>query len=196
MAGINTESAVDLLKKGKIIGFPTDTVNGMGVLYDNFEGIERIFDLKKRDKSKPFALFFPSVEWVYMFFRKSKTLEIIADAFLPGPLTLIASPRRMLHNMLMKDSLASFRVPADKRLQELLLKAGKPIAVTSLNLSGEKIIIDEREAHKKLPEVSIFGALSKASVPSTVVRVFGGNIDFVREGAVSSRDFIRKLKNI
>ena len=165
----------------------------MGVLYDNFDGIEKIFYLKKREKNKPFALFFHSRESVFNFFRKSKTLDIITREFLPGPLTIISSPKKNLHPLLLKENLASFRVPDNKMLLSLLKEIGKPLAVTSLNLSGERVICTKEESMKKLKSISIFGTLKTKLVYSTIIKVYSGNIEILREGVISSREFYRKL---
>jgi L-threonylcarbamoyladenylate synthase len=193
MAGIDIKRAADLLNSGETAAFSTDTVNGMGVLYDNEESIERIFELKKRDKGKPFSLFFYSKNQVFEFFRKSKLLERVIDSFLPGPLTIVSHPKRVLCSLLVKDNMASFRIPKNAQILNLLKRLDRPMAVTSLNVSGEKIIDSEEEAFEKIKEIFIYGSLKKGVKPSTVVRISNGRTEILREGVLSKEDFYKGI---
>ena len=75
---------------GKIIAFPTDTVYGVGALLNDLEGINKIYELKHRDNSKPLAILAPSIESIlpYIEYPKVEVMELM-ERYWPGALTII-----------------------------------------------------------------------------------------------------------
>ncbi|MGE3062147.1 MAG: L-threonylcarbamoyladenylate synthase [bacterium] len=194
MAGTgNIQKTVDLLNKGGVIAFSTDTVNGMAALYDNEDAINSIFRMKKRCKDKPFALFFSSKESVLKYFHNSKLLKMVIDEFLPGPLTVISKPKRRVNKLLLKDGFASFRIPEKKDVLLLLELLKKPLAVTSLNVSGERVLTSEYGVEKVFDSISIFNKLKPSKTPSTIVKIKNGKIEILREGAISKAVFFERI---
>ncbi|MDD3802812.1 MAG: L-threonylcarbamoyladenylate synthase [bacterium] len=196
MAGTELEKIVDLLNKGQVVAFSTDTVNGMGALCNSNSAIEKIFSLKKRSSEKPFALFFHSKVRALEYFERSPLLERVIDEFMPGPLTIVARVKKRINPLLAKDNFASFRIPKDRKILLLLESLDKPLAVTSLNLSGKNVITSKEEALKVFKDVKIFGKLSEKSIPSSVIRICNCEIEFLREGAISKSGFFKRIKNI
>ncbi len=112
------ESAAELLLKGKILIFPTDTVYGIGALHSHPEAIERLYALKNRPRHKPLIALIHTPP-----LNMPKTFYHLAEHFWPGPLTLIASS-------------TGYRMPAHPTTQKLLQLTGQPILTTSANLSN------------------------------------------------------------
>ncbi len=130
----------DLINKEII--FPTDTVYGLGTLWDDQIGIEKIYSIKKRDGRKPLAVLVASFEQIkdYIEINNPNTLELV-NKYWPGAVTFIFKKKRDFNYPL--DTIA-FRIPNSKIALEILKKFG-PLATTSVNLSGEEPINDSDE---------------------------------------------------
>lgn len=132
------EKAVSLLKNGKIVAFPTDTVYGLAVNAEDTTAIDKLYQIKKRAKDKPLVLFLEKKEdfisFAEMVFLSAQKL---INKFWPGPLTLLfkankASPA----DLVSKEGKIGMRFP-DHPVPNNIMKKGKLLlATTSANLSG------------------------------------------------------------
>lgn len=186
MSGIRIEHAAELLEKGDSIVFGTDTINGIGCSASDAKAVIKLFEMKKRETGKPFVMLFADMKEVFRYFEYDERVERIAAACMPGGITIVHKPRRKLSALLMKDGYASFRIPARESLLSLISYFGKPLASTSLNLAGEPIITDRKEAQKVFHSY-IFNNLTSRTEPSTVIKMHKGRIEMLREGAVKIR---------
>ena len=136
--------AADLLKAGKIISFPTDTVYGFAVDASNKEAVTNLYQLKNRDQKKPIAIFVKDIASAKKIFSFSKKAEEIAEKFLPGALTLVlpikcGTSLELASNLNNNhDGFLGFRIVNTDFIKKLFEKLDGIIAVTSANLSGEK----------------------------------------------------------
>jgi len=117
---LTIESAAELLCKGKIIIFPTDTVYGIGALSSFPDAVERIYAIKKRCSTKPLIALTSHLPP-----NMSKEFYTLAERFWPGSLTLIISPKM------------GFRMPDHPITLGILNLVKEPILTTSANLSGQ-----------------------------------------------------------
>lgn len=136
--GQNNSLEIDL--KGKIIIFPTDTVYGIGCLYDDLEAVKRIYEIKQRDYSKPMAILCHDLEMVKNVIDEDSIFDDNLTKYWPGKLTLIFKKNKRVSNIITanKDSVG-VRIPNHEISLKLLKKFG-PMVVTSLNLSSEPAI--------------------------------------------------------
>ena len=123
---------------GKIFIYPTDTIYGIGCNALNESAVNKIKEIKKRDKNKPLSIISPSIEWIKENCIIDENLDL--NKYFPGPYTLILKKKNpdFLSWVSSTDSLG-VRIPANeftKKIQE----AGVPFITTSVNLSGEKPI--------------------------------------------------------
>ena len=130
------EETVELLKSGAVVAFPTDTVFGIGVIYNDAQAIAKMKKAKGRDASKPFPLMVADLkqleEVAYIGDRERR----IAQKYTPGALTLVLKRK----DTVSRESVNGFdtiaiRIPDDRFVLKLLKKAG-PMFVTSANISG------------------------------------------------------------
>ncbi len=192
MSGIDIKYTKTLLKKGNIIIFGTDTVNGLGCIYNNNLSLKNLYKIKNRPKDKPFILLCDSKESVFKIFEYNEIVENLINRFMPGSLTIIAKPKIKISKFLLKNGFASFRIPARKSLLNLLKSINAPIASTSLNISGKNIILKRDEAKKTFNNIHIFNNLTSKSMPSTIVKIINNKIVVLRKGKIKKEDILGK----
>lgn len=178
--------ALNYLKSGRPVIFATDTVNGIGCIYDNTECIEKIFRMKKRDEDKPLILLFDSMNRVKEYFELNNEEKGLAERYMPGALTIIARIKKPANRYIVKDNRTGFRIPDNDTIRELIRAAGKPIAATSINFSGNNVIKSRDKAAGLFPGAHIYGELTEQSVPSTIVSIEKGEINILRKGKISA----------
>ena len=143
-------NAVEVLKKGGIILYPTDTIWGIGCDANNKEAVNKIFTLKKRAKSK--ALIILIAEYTNLY---KLMLQVPPSAFNEMhnklPTTIIFdNVNNICKEILANDGSAAIRLVKDKFCQEIIFNLGNPIISTSANISGQKNPIEFNEINKEL----------------------------------------------
>ncbi len=176
---------------GGVVSFVTDTVWGVGCLPSNEKGVEKIYELKNRDRSKPLILMSDRVEHLLPYVKNipEKAHELMEKHF-PGALTLIfeksdLTPLFMTSNK----NTVGIRVPANpvfKRLCEVV--DGHVLATTSANLSGQKAASNYEEAVKSVGEhveyVFEDYGFHCQGLASTVALALDDDIKVLRQGEV------------
>ena len=136
-AGIG--AAVDLLRSGRLVAFPTETVYGLGADARNDRAVAAIFDAKGRPQFNPLIVHVGSIEEVANIVRMDAAAQRLASAFWPGPLTLVLPVRPDAGiSARVGAGLPSIavRVPEHALAQRLLHAFGGPVAAPSANQSG------------------------------------------------------------
>ena len=131
---LEIEKAVKHLKKGGIIIYPSDTIWAIGCDATNQSSIDKIYNIKKRDKNLPFICLMNDYKMVEKYTNISKSLENIVK-LQKEPTTVIYDNVKNLKTFV--NSIA-IRVPNDIFCNKLLNKFNKPIISTSVNISGKK----------------------------------------------------------
>ena len=136
MEKVTTQELLTKDIKGKIICFPTDTIYGVGALYNDLDAIEKIYKMKKRDEGKPLAILTSSKDIdKYVIINNDDTYKLIDEGW-PGALTLIFKKSDLINDLITKglDTVA-FRMPNSKIALTILDRFGL-LATTSVNISG------------------------------------------------------------
>ncbi|MCI2395811.1 L-threonylcarbamoyladenylate synthase [Aliiroseovarius sediminis] len=131
--------AASLLRDGALVSFPTETVYGLGADATNDRAVARIFEAKGRPRFNPLIIHLPTPEAVADFAILDGAAQDLAQAFWPGPLTLVLpmKPGGGLSKLVAAGlPTVAVRVPAHPLAQELLMATGRPIAAPSANPSG------------------------------------------------------------
>lgn len=183
---INLISKEDLL--GKVIAFPTDTVFGVGAIISDIEAINKIYKLKNRDYSKPLAILASKVDDIIPYIENvSQEVLDIMNKYWPGALTIIFKKSNLVDKVVTNNlETIAFRIPASKVAQEVLDKYG-PLAVTSVNLSGEVPLNSYEEIEKTFgKDIDYIVAKNEPSsnVSSTIIDVTNKDIKIIRYGEV------------
>jgi L-threonylcarbamoyladenylate synthase len=183
------ELAVEVLRRGGIVAFPTDTVYGLGADASNEQAIAKIFRVKRRPGNLPLPLLLSDKSDI------TKVASIVpdiarrlADRFLPGGLTLVLSKGKSVSSAVTAggDTVA-VRVPDHHVPVDIIRRLGAPLVGTSANLSGKPAPTTAEEVRAQLGgevDLVIDGGRCPGGVESTVVDVSGDAPVLVREGAV------------
>ena len=182
---------VEVLKRGGIVIYPTDTLYGLAVDATNSKALARLRNLKGREKKKPISIILPNVEAIADYVEWNTPAKKIANRFLPGPLTLVLPARPHVLAELQLLGMVGVRVPKDTFALALAKAFGKPYTATSANRSG---LPTPATPHAILAQ---FGSLvdeidlvidageRRGGTGSTVVTFRDNNPYIVREGILS-----------
>lgn len=188
---LDSENLNKILKNGGVIAFVTDTVWGLGCLPESEKGVEKIYEIKGRDRSKPLILMSDDTENLKPYVKNipNKAQELI-DAYFPGALTVILekSDKTPLYMTSGKNTVG-IRVP-DNEFFKLLcsLTDGHVLATTSANLSNQPSSKTYEEAKASIGELAdiVFEdyGCSCAGRESTVVIADDNNYKVLRQGSI------------
>lgn len=132
------ENLIDALKSGGTILYPTDTIWGLGCDATNVDAIQKIFEIKKRDRSKSVIILVESEKRLQDLVEVPQIAWEIMDLS-EKPVTLIYdNPKGLPKELLAEDGSIGIRLVKDNYLKKLIGKLNKPLVSTSANLSGDK----------------------------------------------------------
>lgn len=167
--------AAELVGRGAIIAFPTDTVYGLMALPS---AGERIFEIKRRRPDKQLIAMAASVEPLRALVMMPPSAEEYARRHWPGPLTIVL--RRAAD-----DGTLGIRVPDHPVALALLRAIGRPVLTTSANLSGEPPAMAAEEVRLEGLAAIVDGGRAPGGIPSTVVNLTGDEPRLIRAGPVT-----------
>ena len=190
--------AVRLIRMGKVIAFPTDTVYGVGAHGFNERAIEHIYVVKERPTDKAIPYLLAQAADISLVAREiPQAARILAEVFWPGPLTLVIPAAVRVPKVLTAggDTVA-VRVPNQPITRALIDAVGAPLAATSANLSGAT---DPASAAEVLAQLKgripliLDGGTTPGNVPSTVVDVTTDPPTVLRVGVIGIEEVERAL---
>jgi L-threonylcarbamoyladenylate synthase len=180
------QAVAAIVQRGGLAIFPTDTVYGIGCDPTWERSVERIFDAKRRPRSKPLSLHFAGVDDLLSYAGGNELAERVARAFLPGPLTLVVRrPSKVAEYVTSGLETLGLRAPKHVLCQTILRYCG-PLAATSANLSGNPAYAG-RDPVTELPPADVFvdDGPTPVGAESTIIDVCGKRPRLVREGAIT-----------
>jgi tRNA threonylcarbamoyl adenosine modification protein (Sua5/YciO/YrdC/YwlC family) len=180
------QRVVDILRKGGIVAYPTDTYYGIGCDIMNKKAIEKIYAIKQRDKNKPFSFICPDLKDISTYAKISNFAYRNMKRLLPGPYTFVLSGSRMVPKiMLTKRKTAGIRVPNHQIALALSKELGNPIISTSATDPDGNIFEDPSLLHdyfqNRLEAVIDGGPVPGA--PSSVISLIDDIPEIIRYGA-------------
>ena len=145
------DAALDAIRRGLIVGVPTDTVYGVAVDPANPEAVRRLFDLKGRGYHMPLAVLVASFEQVESLIQLAPSERRFVEPYWPGAFTAVLRWRRALAEGVGDHHRGTLgvRMPDHPTLTDLLNRSG-PLAVTSANRSGSPPALDAAGARRVL----------------------------------------------
>ncbi len=180
------EQVVDILKRGGIVAYPTDTTYGIGCSIFSKKGLERIYQVKQRDKRKPFSFICADLSEVSRYTRLTNQAFKIMKRYLPGPYTFVLEASREVPDLLTtRQKTVGIRIPDNPVCMAIVQSLGIPIVTTSANLSGDDPVGDPLEILRQFGkniDIVVDGGLLATEV-SSVISLVGDQIELLREGA-------------
>ena len=185
------ERAVQLLRAGELVAFPTETVYGLGADASNVSAVAKIFAVKGRPQDHPLIVHVPGVEhldrWACEVPEKARAL---AKAFWPGPLTLIVKRRpEVIDAITGGQDTVGIRVPNHPLALELLKAFDGGVAAPSANRFGHVSPTTAQHVHDELGDavaMILDGGPCQVGIESTIVDLTGERTTILRPGMVSA----------
>ena len=183
--------AVDLLRGGSVVAFPTETVYGLGADAFSARAVAEVYRLKNRPTWNPLIVHVSTVEAARGLAETWPELaNELAARFWPGPLTMVVERARHLAGVGAADATIAIRVPAHDVALQLLDAVAIPLAAPSANRSERLSPTTARHVLRSLPEVPLVldGGAASLGIESTVVDVTGDEPRLLRPGALGLRE--------
>lgn len=189
--------AARILQEGEIVVFPTETVYGVGAVFDNREAVKKVFQAKQRPADSPLLVHLSSIEQVKLVAETVPDLALkLMEDFWPGPLSLILPAKPTVPPEVTggKDSVG-LRMPSHPVAKALIDITG-PLAATSANLSGRPSPVTaehvKQDLDGRIPLVLDAGETG-IGIESTIVDMTGEKLKILRTGGVSVEDIEKVL---
>jgi tRNA threonylcarbamoyl adenosine modification protein (Sua5/YciO/YrdC/YwlC family) len=200
---INSESpeasliryAADQIRSGEVLGMPTDTFYGLAADPFNLRAVDRVYEIKSRNRHKPLSLLIESVDQAEELAQPlPEEFHVLARRYWPGPLTIIvkASPRLPLKVTANTGNIA-IRIPSAKIPLSVVQAAQIPITATSANLSGAEectTAMAVRDQLRHRISIIVDGGTSPREIPSTIIDLTDEEARWriIREGAIPAQE--------
>ena len=198
---INSEaaSASEALRKGGVVAFPTETVMGLGVVYNDRRAYDRLNKVKERPEDKPYTLMVKNVEEIAKYAVIDEATQRVIDSFMPGSLTILVKvkknsvPSYVTHNT----DIIGIRVPTNIEARILLDMVSIPLLVPSANKSGSKPALNSDEVKQIFGQELDFvmSGKAKGEVPSTIADLTKESPKVVRPGPITEEDIVKVWNN-
>lgn len=196
--------AVDNIIEGKVIAFPTNSVYGLGCDPTNMDAVDRLYQVKFRDRSKGFLLLVFDLQEAEKIAIFNETARRLADHFWPGELSLIL--KRKQDNIIPPEVTSSeetigLRIPKNEIVREILNKLTERgefggIVGTSANYAGEPPCESGKEISNKILspiDFIIDSGKIKSGIPTTIVDCTSSEIKILREGKIEKEEILQVL---
>ncbi len=208
------QSALDTLRRGGVVVFPTETAYGLAADATNTRAVERVLAIKGREEGKTVALIASDLTMAERYLEFSSRLHELAREFWPGPLTIVAKAKSggagslpvrqaggfagkgtdLSSAVIRENGTVALRVSSHPVAARLSRDLRVPIVATSANRSGESSCYSVPAARQQLdsqslqPDLYLDGGVLPRRKPSTIVKEVGRRLEIVRQGsAVLSR---------
>ena len=179
----------EIIRRGGLAVFPTETVYGLGGNGCDAEAAKRIYAAKGRPSDNPLIIHLASAEDAAKYAVTCPLYERLAKAFMPGPLTVILPKRDCIpHSVTGGLDSVAIRVPSHPVAHALCLAAGVPIAAPSANLSGKPSPTSAAHVIADLDgrvDVILDGGDCEIGLESTIVKIDGETLTLLRPGAIT-----------
>jgi len=191
---VGIQKAVQIINKGGIVIFPTDTVYGIGCDPYNQKAVLSLYKIKKREETKLFPVIGYSKKELEKIAEFNDKAEKIAEMFWPGPITLILKVKdENIRKSLGLGKKIAVRVPNNQCVLSLL-KECKLLVATSANISGTTSLTDPNDCKRDLNgyDLLLDGGILSDDGESTIVEIDRNKLRIVRSGSISEEE-LKKL---
>jgi L-threonylcarbamoyladenylate synthase len=189
------EIASKLLREGKVVAFPTETVYGLGASAFNREAIERVYEIKGREKQKALTVHIASKEDLNLFAKEIPPIaERLISLFWPGPLTIILPKRKEVPKEISPTEKVGLRMPSHP-ISLSLIEGSGPLVAPSANLSGYPSSTNPKMVIEQLGDkidCLIDGGKTPLGIESTVIDITDKPV-ILRAGIITKEEIERAI---
>lgn len=190
------KQVAEILDRGGVVAFPTDTVYGLAVRSDDPVAIQRMKDAKQRPESKPFPMMVGSLSQIEAVASLSEREIRLIRRWMPGALTMIFNKKPEVSEVITNGfDTIGIRMPDDPWILELIKEMGCGLLVPSANLSGEPPASDSDEVLRQLDgriDAVVLGR-SGAQLASTIIDAREKQIKVIRQGKIRLEEIMESL---
>ena len=192
--------ASDILKKGEVVSFPTETVYGLGADATNSDAVAKIFSAKNRPSFNPLIIHLPNTQMVEKYVELSQLTKDLSNIFWPGPFTMVLPLKKNSGiSTLITAGLetVAIRVPSHPVAHTLLNEFNGPIAAPSANKSGQISPTTAQHVDQEFGdelELIIDGGPCDNGLESTIVKVVYDQLTILRPGNVTVEEIQEKIE--
>ena len=187
--GNDLKSAAKIILDGGLVVFPTETVYGLGGNALQSDAAQKIYSAKGRPSDNPLIIHIAEPQDAEKYAYVSEIYYRLADAFMPGPLTVIMPKRECIpHSVTGGLETVAVRCPSHPIAHALIEEAGVPIAAPSANISGRpsptdaKYVIEDMNGRV---DMIIDGGECEIGLESTIVKIDGNSLTLLRPGGIT-----------
>jgi L-threonylcarbamoyladenylate synthase len=190
-------AAVDVLRRGGVVAYPTDTLYGLAADSASDAAMERLFEVKRRDRKQAIPLIAADIEQARAAGQLGAADLRLARTFWPGPLALVVRAQPAVSSLVSaEDGTVAIRVPAHPLARSLAAAFGRCITATSANLSGATPSASPdavAESLRDRVELLLDGGDAPGGPPSTIVLLGSSGPTLVRAGAIAWERVLESL---
>lgn len=180
----NIEEIITALNNGAVLVTPTDTVYGLVCDAAKEAAVEKVFEIKKRDRNNPIAIFVKDIKMAKQYAQISKEQEDILNKSWPGAVTFVLKSKLGLAPLVYKANTIGMRIPDYDLIKDIFRKFDRPLAQTSANISGQPAPTRIKDVLNQLGEEDVLvidaGDLPE-NKPSKVIDLTAKNNKIIRE---------------
>lgn len=180
----------NLIKQGKVVIFPTETVYGIGTNGLDKDAVKKVFEIKKRSFKNPINLLVNGIPMVEKLAKNITPLEYkLMETFFPGPFTIILNKKEIVPDIVTASlDCVGVRMSSNQFVNDLITLSDCPIAAPSANISGHlsKTNLDDVfDEFSNSVDYIVDGGKCEFGIESTVVRVIDGIPNILRPGFIT-----------
>ena len=181
-------NVIDVIEKGGVVVFPTDTVYGVATNSLDETAIKKLFELKGRNDNKPICVLTSNVDKIKKIAYINEEEQKIIDKYMPGALTIILNKKNNVSNVLTSNlDTVGVRIPNNEIALRILGKLDYPLATTSANISGMEAAVkidDIIQVFNNKVDIIVDGGITDLNMSSTRVKIENNEIKVLREGTI------------
>jgi len=199
MINNSISEAAQIIKKGGVVAFPTETVYGLGANALNPFAVAKIFEMKERPSFDPMIVHIASFDDLATLSKGiNENVMRLIKCFWPGPLTIVLPKSDIIPDIVTSGlNTVGIRMPNNEIALDLIGKSGCPVAAPSANKFGQLSPVSAEHVKKQLPNVDcvLDGGNSSVGIESTIVSVEGNCCRLLRPGFITLEDIEKALPN-
>ena len=188
---------IDDLRQGEVVGFPTETVYGLAIIYNDKKAFDKLYQIKNRSITKPISMMVSDTYQIEKVAYVDDKIKKVIDKFMPGPLTIILKAKENLpEHVTFNKPTIGIRIPNHKIALDILKKVNKPLLVTSANLSNEKALSKAKDVYNTFNGKikSMIDVDASDDVASTVIDLSGNKPVLLRQGPITLEEIMKEYE--